>query len=403
MKRTIREVFTKNKIITVLTCLFIYLFIYCITVLYTLNRTGNRTESWVIVDGGSGGNNVDKAITNANDTPNKCIEVRGTNGYWFQDDEFSKETFYHFEFRSNLWFVLNEKKSSAVYPGTFNWKDTSLGRDDKHCQIRPVNKSSFCDTMRKHQIRRILFVGDSMTISQFSSLAGLLGYNLLRGVERLPELIECDDFSVKMKYIYENIGPNLRFTNITHKAGPEIPYCIAPTKKNMYPDHSSEYCPWHLLYNKTNEKTLLVLNQGPHFHSLQIFAESFDKFVQLFNSIAHPGDIVVFRSTVPGHYDCWAERNSEISPLNMTHDKFLARYGTNIYDWNLFDAYNSYAKKRLHDLTPSVTSHYLNVYNMTVLRSDQHKERTDCLHYFHPGPVDFWNHLLFTNLADMAL
>jgi len=384
----------KIKAVIVLIC--------CLTILYTLN---NVRMGKVIFDGDNIGDNV---RINNNNTLNDCINVRGTNGYWFRDEDFARKTFHDEGYRSHEWKKQN-KNASAVYPGNqFNWKDTSLRRNDKHCQIHPVNRSSFCDIMQKHQIRRILFVGDSLTMAQYRSFAYLIYETPIRISHKHPlaeDIIKCHDFSIKIQLMMGNLGPNLGVTNITGRDdaknklefGHEIPYCYGDQSLQM------GYCPWHLLYNATNEKSLLILNQGPHFHSLQTFSDSFDKFVQLFNSIAHPGDIVVFRNTVPGHYDCWNEHNSTISPLNMTHDKFLARYGTNLYDWNLFDAYNSHAKKRLHDLTPNVTSHYLNVYNMTVLRSDQHMARTDCLHYSGPGPVDFWNHLLFSNLADMNL
>jgi len=222
----------------------------------------------------------------------------------------------------------------------------------------------------------------------------------------------------------ESLGPNFRTATIAsnrtdaedrQQFGHEEPYCGGG--KHRVPITPGEYCPWHKLYNETTTamaaatdsdddddeagRTLLVLNQGAHFHSMKTFRDSFDWFVDLFNKIARPRDIVVFRSTVPGHKDCFTRHN--ITLPKMTYDKFLELYSTEMYDWNLFDSYNRYAKQKMErDLSSKVTGHYLNVYNMTVLRPDQHVAATDCLHYTHPGPIDYWNHLLFTNLADMA-
>ncbi len=44
----------------------------------------------------------------------------------------------------------------------------------------------------------------------------------------------------------------------------------------------------------------------------------------------------------------------------------------------------------------------IDVYNMTALRSDGHRGGTDCLHYAYPGPIDWWNHFLFTYLKELS-
>ena len=125
------------------------------------------------------------------------------------------------------------------------------------------------------------------------------------------------------------------------------------------------------------------------------------QFVDAFSSIAHSKDIIVFRNTVPGHFQCF--ELDEIGPIEITYSSFIERYGKTLFDWNLFADYNTIAKEMLEELRlqAPVTTHYLNVYNMTVLRADQHVAATDCLHYTAPGPIDFWNHLLFTNLDEL--
>lgn len=131
-------------------------------------------------------------------------------------------------------------------------------------------------------------------------------------------------------------------------------------------------------------------------------------FVRAFNTIGHKGDVLVFRNTVPGHHRCFEVNGADNLNLFLpygtlaSHDAFLDRFYTTKYDWNLFDAYNRVAKRNLNDIQRDVYAHYLNVYNMTVLRPDSHVAANDCLHYSLPGPIDFWNHLLFTNLAEIA-
>ena len=60
----------------------------------------------------------------------------------------------------------------------------------------------------------------------------------------------------------------------------------------------------------------------------------------------------------------------------------------------------------------SLTIEALDVVPMTVLRRDGHMgdefrpraiPEGDCLHYALPGPVDWWNHLLFNNVKDTVV
>ena len=71
-----------------------------------------------------------------------------------------------------------------------------------------------------------------------------------------------------------------------------------------------------------------------------------------------------------------------------------------------FRFYNEYAENRLRERKgqedDSFLLSYLNIFNMTALRQDGHVAASDCLHYELPAVVDWWNHLLYTNLLDIA-
>lgn len=307
-----------------------------------------------------------------------------------------------------------------------------------------------------------MFVGNSLTKDQRQSMMKLIGQHnpfTMPDGEYGDATVECydghgDKHSIPITKHRENLGANLHptmttleeaFPELTSKAqrgkqmlnfGTETPYCKGetPSAVDIVGNHSRYYCPWHRSYqdyynnrnngtSTRNQRTLLILNQGAHFHSIGTFKRSLDQFVSIFKDIGRPDDILVYRSTAPGHQDCFDEAPVS-SVVNMTYDIFLQRYATTKYDWHLFDEYNQYARRTLEKefasrlTTPrsntdvstantnntklgSVHFHYLNVYNMTVLRPDQHVQANDCLHYMLPGPVDFWNHLLFTNLQDI--
>lgn len=358
-----------------------------------------------------------KNITAAAQRIEECLEHRGTSGHWYEDHDFSRETFYVLDPRSKSFAKrypnFQNGKRMAYTGNVYKWRGTSLLLGNGHeneiasqqedgCQIQTVNYELFCKTMSSLKIRHILFVGDSLMKSQRSSLFRLIGIHNTKA-----KTIDCpnNNHAIHVVFYRQNLGTNLRKEQKRiHKKeimqyGPEIAYCDGqPFKDNA--------CAWHERYreikNKKEGRALLILNQGAHFHSLETFASSLDQFVQSYNNISgSAGDIVVFRSTVPGHKNCYD--TDQIPVARMTHDKFLERYATDQYDWNLFDSYNQYAKTTLtRDLHSNVTFHYLNVYNMTVLRPDQHVSSIDCLHYLGPGPMDFWNHLLITNLMDIV-
>lgn len=369
--------------------------------------------------------NRDKYDAIRDDPLYKCIEHRGSSGYWYVNETFGKQTFYKGGFRSNKWWRRYRFTIPVYQDNKYDWIDTSMSSlrnettddeyDELSCQISAVNRALFCSTMEKLKISRIFAVGDSLTFGQMFSLMRLIGIDPPPPCEHgcTVKVNICDAYHpLEIIFRRENVGANFMFKTAKtmhrseiHHFGPEGAYCTEnPNPKDVM--SYDEFCPWQLDYNTTtsgNTRTLLLLNQGAHFHSVTSFRNSFDHFVQAFNQIAHPRDIVVFRSSVPGHKDCWDEFEKGIDAIDMTHDKFLDRYGITKYDWNLFDVYNRYAKDAMAtNLTTTVRSLYLNVYNMTVLRADAHVSSTDYLHYMHPGPVDFWNHMLFSNLVDLA-
>jgi hypothetical protein len=141
------------------------------------------------------------------------------------------------------------------------------------------------------------------------------------------------------------------------------------------------------------------MNIGAHYHKMEHYKEDLDLLMQEFN---RPNDLYFFRTTVPGHAQCkpraprkfdWTQGVREL-PLKTYHD--YQRVKT--HDWNLFEDYNAYTRARLR----SSNIHILDVFNMTILRQDGHTGGRDCLHYFTPGPVDFWNHLLYTHLKELV-
>ena len=147
--------------------------------------------------------------------------------------------------------------------------------------------------------------------------------------------------------------------------------------------------------------SILVANAGAHFHNIALFQEMLNKFVGFLkerNDTAQRknNNIVFFRATSPGHKDCMNPRAA--SPL-QTFEEFDRDFQTDKYYWNLFPKFNDYARE--HSLGRQYY-HFLNIYNMTALRPDGHVNSGDCLHYQLPSVIDWWNHLFFSSLIDIA-
>mmetsp|Transcript_11975 Transcript_11975/g.27708 ORF Transcript_11975/g.27708 Transcript_11975/m.27708 type:complete len:104 (+) Transcript_11975:2-313(+) len=89
------------------------------------------------------------------------------------------------------------------------------------------------------------------------------------------------------------------------------------------------------------------------------------------------------------------------------------------FRWEMYETFNDFvvryldarSKRQRHEPNPSgVHMEVLDVHPMTILRQDGHvgldsnvEGVPDCLHYSLPGPVDFWNHLMYSNLKDLAV
>jgi hypothetical protein len=154
--------------------------------------------------------------------------------------------------------------------------------------------------------------------------------------------------------------------------------------------------------NRNPVRLLAVMNIGAHYHNMSHYKEDLDLLIQWFEEYNRPNDLYFFRTTVPGHGHCqtlnprkfnWTKGVQEV-PLKTYH--FYKR--VHLHDWHMFEDYNAHTRARLRSSNVRI----LDVFNMTVLRRDGHTGGRDCLHYFTPGPIDSWNHLLYTHLKELA-
>jgi|AntRauTorckE5430_2_1112549.scaffolds.fasta_scaffold04199_4 hypothetical protein len=168
-----------------------------------------------------------------------CLQHRGSNGNWYRNEIFGRETFYLEGFRAtNWWRREGNHNSTAVFDGNkYAWNDstsTIRNRNDdppflnyQCAPIQALKLDNFCDTMRSLGIQRILFVGDSLTLAHYKSLYGLL--NVVKGKANgvnSEGKIDCSSASYNSSFFIqvilrqESLGPNLIPSNMTVTKSP---------------------------------------------------------------------------------------------------------------------------------------------------------------------------------------
>jgi len=155
-------------------------------------------------------------------------------------------------------------------------------------------------------------------------------------------------------------------------------------------------------------KAIAIFNIGAHYHNFTHYEEDLRVLLDGLPELYRPDDIYFFRSTSPGHPNCEPRTKDidwSVGPKIIPLQNYSEYDPGTAYDWNQFERYNDYTRRAIlrhnadRDRTPV---HYLNIWNMTVYRHDAHTAPADCLHFHDPGPTDWWNHLLFTYLQNLA-
>jgi len=163
--------------------------------------------------------------------------------------------------------------------------------------------------------------------------------------------------------------------------------------------------------NYSTDRVLGLFNIGAHYHNFTHYEEDMDTMLKLLSDLNRTQDLYMFRSTSPGHDGCepksrqfnWTH-GTRITPLSSYNDYHIA--SPHRFDWDKFEQYNHYTRELLHKRNIAgefPVMHFLDIFNMTVLRHDAHAAPADCLHFVAPGPVDWWNHLLFTYLQNLSI
>lgn len=339
-----------------------------------------------------------------------CLWKSGINGSWVQDWDSARE---HGQYEKP-WVIeegpFQRRTAGAFRPSEdapFPWRTSWRWVDhETDCQVDLLTLHKFCKVLESLHIQRILFFGDSLTEAMYKSLANKIGldnFRLSPDNKRNASMI-CPPLEMGDGTLVE--GANDKIVPVFHKkvSVEKVPAHI--TRKTIEFDDDVR----HFLTNSV-DRVLAIFNVGAHYHNLNHYRQDLNVMLSLLSDIHRPQDLYIFRATSPGHEGCLPRSRkfnwkvgSRLVPLAKFED-YKVTVGHQ-YDWDKFEGYNQYTKffllEQNRKRSDPILFHYLDIFNMTALRHDAHAAPSDCLHFQAPGPVDWWNHLLFTYLSRLS-
>ena len=365
-------------------------------------------------------------LQNRSEGDTQCRKIRGRFGKWELDDEVANKAQYSVAMK-HLWGKADRKYRNLIQSGLvaydsfreatrYAWKDgQTLMMDDNgpSCSIEMMTPTGMCALMREMNLGRIFVLGDSLSLSQSLSLHQLVGMD-----GKIPWDEKRTRFkqTINCKIIPGETKP---YSFILEVARNNLLLKMTPEEAFLY--HTQPYqfaVQWEPRFLEDKARTLLIVNVGAHIKTLLQFEGTLDRFLSTIDKIEskrHYKDIIMWRTSVPGHWGCQEHHSRRphktYQDYAQKRDKFYLEAST--YEWHLFEPLNDYAIRSIEarSLQPGAKAHIeiLDVHPMTILRQDGHvmldsnvETEPDCLHYSLPGPADWWNHLMYSNLLDIA-
>lgn len=349
-----------------------------------------------------------------------CRFFRGRVGQWTQDMVYAEHAQYrtplkHYSGNADKLFkkqAANGKHGDMQYrpSTTYRWDEARYDT----CGVSQVTQEGVCETLKSMNARRIFILGDSLNLQLAQSM-----WMWLTNENHGDSPTERGKLDPNFKTTIQCMGYGsytLQFIRNDEFLENDLPVSIDKEQKNC-----ATYCyPWTREYLADESRTILIANVGAHIHQFEKFQEAMDRFVDVVDGMRRPNDIVLFRTLVPGHWDC---SRPGLKPFHKFADYLQdAEEHPNpkdeIYTWSKFNDYNDYAAQKLDNRRflpmsngPRALMEVVDVNPMTTLRPDGHCSDefrppsyldTDCLHYSLPGPVDWWSHMAFSHLQDIA-
>lgn len=343
-----------------------------------------------------------------------CLRQLGKEGQWIEDVEFAERAQYDSpiincvgsadrEFREKR---ASRETSLKYRPATtFRWQDAAA-----KCPLELMNRDNLCHVLGHLGIKRVFFLGDSLSMEQALSMWMLMKPPTdtpLKDQSSLEHHIECPSgFSFQISYVRNDelieTDQPVSMPDSVYNCGDNRAFCY----------------PWHQAYLKDPSRTLLMVNTGAHLKDPSVYHRAIHSFFHSFDSFQRENDLVFIRTQVPGHLNCHRHGAAPFSSITEYHQDLAAQGGPhknrpayNVTNQQIYNSIlsQSVAERNLQSSSKGVM-YILDIFPSTILRADGHMgsefkaeatKEEDCLHYSLPGPVDWWNHLLFSHLLQI--
>ena len=355
--------------------------------------------------------------------PNKdagdCRFFRGRVGQWNQDMAYAQHAQYRTplsHYSGNAEKVFRRKVAKGEYPNLQFRPSTTYRFDEARyqtCAVEQTTQEGVCAMLKSLGVRRIFILGDSLNLQLAQSM-----WMWLTNEKHGDSPTVKGSLDPNFKTTLQCLGYGsytLQFIRNDELLENDQPVSIDQNQKNC-----QTYCyPWTKAYQEDMSRTIMIFNVGAHLHEFERYQSAIDRFVDVFDGMNRPNDVVLFRTLVPGHWDC-SRPGLRPFPNFGAYQKDAEEHPNlkeEIYTWSKFSAYNDYTIRKLDyrrfeaSTTTKALMEVVDVLPMTVLRPDGHCSDefrppsyldSDCLHYDLPGPVDWWSHLSLSHLKDIA-
>ena len=212
-----------------------------------------------------------------------------------------------------LWFRPQED-TPFMWPTSWKWVDAQ-----PNCPVVPLIKIQMCEVLQNLNISRIVFFGDSLTASHYTSFLNLMGPRHITELGGLASPV--DTRTLLCSNTEATVNSTIRLFHKRDTGGSAVPQS---ERLNYTLSGDSDLMNFINHDDDSTQRALCIFNIGAHYHNVSWYEEDMAKMLEELGSLARSQDLYFFRTTSSGHRNAinrrtvdWTKGTRE-NPLNHT-------------------------------------------------------------------------------------